>query len=744
MANIFDIPTKQTYVDTYVPLPFQAIAAVGDKIQKQNADTESAMSALENEISKLNVVGQVETRPGEFKSTGYKEHKDNLLNKTHVKIKQIVDDHLSGKIDANQFQSSFGNLQKEILGDYEKLKFASANSKTIDEQAKLVRTNPKVAEDSSVLNLHYKENQRLLDNPFSNEYMGAAIGTVVDEVEAVNKFVRDNKDQVLRYVNENKGGYHTQGYITGVSGERLRNEVHALFNEHEIGRQYRRRLDRAFDDGAYGTDEKGNPITFDTPTIITKKDKDGKVISLEKSTFGRDRMRENEEKFTQAVILKGVSETPHLSTNVDVFAQEKRAADREGQYKDPQNPIVPMDQMFLNKSGKIDLNVNNPFKEFGQFDDNGNFTSNNITMNNSLKELSTSFADPNKANPLDLKAVTSSAFGIPKSQKGQVILSNEKLKMVKNYYKNIIPPSFKGTVDEYIQNEAKRLRTDIDGIGNIAIGLMAKNYKEAVSSQKATPVFNQPTQESLTSRLLPSANNPSGFIINAEIKDMSGNNIVYEDNEDKIKTFDKSNIITGSNNLPGYFVVKLSNGNYVQANFQDPILTANHKDLIDFNNSISNTLKIPISNEVINKNNSSIDERYTSGINQINKELLSLDAKTAKSVTGQVEKAKESLKNWKDNYNKNIEYLDDNGYKLAVTRKINIGGQLQDVAVFNKYATNESGVDQKIFIVNQDGQFIQEDQANINAAIMPYLFQNNIKNALSTEAKAKTGTNLYN
>ena len=36
MANIFDIPTKQTYVDTYVPLPFQAIAAVGDKIQKQN------------------------------------------------------------------------------------------------------------------------------------------------------------------------------------------------------------------------------------------------------------------------------------------------------------------------------------------------------------------------------------------------------------------------------------------------------------------------------------------------------------------------------------------------------------------------------------------------------------------------------------------------------------------------------------------------------------------------------------
>ena len=66
------------------------------------------------------------------------------------------------------------------------------------------------------------------------------------------------------------------------------------------------------------------------------------------------------------------------------------------------------------------------------------------------------------------------------------------------------------------------------------------------------------------------------------------------------------------------------------------------------------------------------------------------------------------------------------------------------MAVFNKYATNESGVDQKIFIVNQDGQFIQEDQANINAAIMPYLFQNNIKNALSTEAKAKTGTNLYN
>ena len=743
MANIFDIPTKQTYVDTYVPLPFQAIAAVGDKIQKQNADTESAMSALQNEIAKLNVVGQVEVGPGVFRPTGYKEHKDNLLKNTESIFNKIAEDHIAGKTDANQFTTAFNNARKEILGDYEKLKFASGNSKTIDEQAKLVRLNKDSASDKSVLNLHYKENQRLLDNPFSNEYMGAAIDEITNENQAQHQTAAGIQKKFLgREQYTSPDGIRRYTTKSGVSKNDIINLVNSSFDNDPIGHQAARRINFELEGQK---DQNGNDVTWNTPYSYTQKVKDAKGHEKEvtiNTTVGDYKYNKYKEKYTQGVIA--IAETTDFNDHYVNMNTGGGGGRREGQDKDPQNPIVPMDQMFLNKSGKVDLNVNNPFKEFGQFDDNGNFTSNNITMNNSLKEMSPSFADPNKANLLDLRAVGSSAFGIPQSQKGQVVLSNEKLKMVKNYYKNIIPPSFKGTVDEYIQNEAKRLRTDIDGIGNIAIGLMAKNYKEAVSSQKATPVFNQPTQESLTSRLLPSANNPSGFIVNAEIKDMNGNNIVYEDNENKIKTFDKSNIITGSNSLPGYFVVKLANGDYVQANFQDPILTANHKDLINFNNSISNTLKIPISNEVINKNNSSIDERYNSGINQINKELLSLDAKTAKSVTGQVEKAKESLKNWKDNYNKNIEYLDDNGYKLAVTRKINIGGQLQDVAVFNKYATNESGVDQKIFIVNQDGQFIQEDQANINAAIMPYLFQNNIKNALSTEAKAKTGTNLYN
>ena len=587
MANIFDTPTKQTYVDTYVPLPFQAIAAVGDKIQKQNADTESAMSALENEIAKLNVVGQVETRPGEFKSTGYKEHKDNLLNNTHVKIKQIVDDHLSGKIDANQFQSSFGNLQKEILGDYEKLKFASANSKTIDEQAKLVRTNPKVAEDSSVLNLHYKENQRLLDNPFSNEYMGAAIGTVVDEVEAVNKFVRDNKDQVLSYVNQNKGGYHTQGYITGVSGERLRNEVHALFNEHEIGRQYRRRLDRAFDDGAYGTDEKGNPITFDTPTIITKKDKDGKIISSEKSTFGRDRMRENEEKFTQAVILKGVSETPHLSTNVDVFAQEKRAADRKAQ--EERASMTPWNITTTDVASKDNISVMNnilakkPGGSAFEMDRSGKLVDKSEISGKRNDNVNAFFSIDPVNNPY---GQTGFAAGI-----GIKILqaTRDNLLGIKNKQTEIYTGEQSKAVKEVIEFLKNSNQYDEKKPANAQYQNGLKLYEAAIKSgvlnSMAVPEFPQKIAKDFGDAYIPKGKyNDAGNLISTS-GGRAGIFSIPGIDQDKVIEFMTDATVIGPDVIqgPDYMKFQTKNGKSFSAKINSPTLQAAFNGLSDFN-----------------------------------------------------------------------------------------------------------------------------------------------------------------
>ena len=330
MANIFDTPTKQTYVDTYLPLPFQAIAAIGEKIDKKNTDTEASISALESEISKLDVVGQVNVTPTKTASTGYKEFKDGLLKNIKTKHDDLSGQLARGDIDSNQFSRKAKDMQREFVEDYEKLKFASNNSALIREQNKINRANSDVALDPSVLNSNYIANQAVVSNPWS-EYTNTAARKVVNPERAAAEFASNNKDAILRYVNENKGGYHTQGYVTGVSAERLKEQVHSFFNKHEIGIQYRERLNRDLLDGKYGNDDDGNPITFDTPTVITKKDKNGKVISEEASTFGKDIMRKNEEDFTKAVISKGAGETPHLNTNVDIFAQEKRAADRKAQ-----------------------------------------------------------------------------------------------------------------------------------------------------------------------------------------------------------------------------------------------------------------------------------------------------------------------------------------------------------------------------------------------------------------------------
>lgn len=586
MANIFDIPTKQTYVDTYVPLPFQAIAAIGEKIDKKNTDTEASISALESEISKLDVVGQVNVTPTKTASTGYKEFKDGLLKNIKTKHDDLSGQLARGDIDSNQFSRKAKDMQREFVEDYEKLKFASNNSALIREQNKINRANSDVALDPSVLNSNYIANQSVVNDPWS-EYTNTAPRKVVNPERAAAEFASNNKDAILRYVNENKGGYHTQGYVTGVSAERLKEQVHSFFNKHEIGIQYRERLNRDLLDGKYGNDDDGNPITFDTPTVITKKDKNGKVISEEASTFGKDIMRKNEEDFTKAVISKGAGETPHLSTNVDVFAQEKRAADRKAQ--EERASMTPWNITTTDVASKDNISVMNnilakkPGGSAFEMDRSGKLVDKSEISGKRNDNVNAFFSIDPVNNPY---GQTGFAAGI-----GIKILqaTRDNLLGIKNKQTEIYTGEQSKAVKEVIEFLKNSNQYDEKKPANAQYQNGLKLYEAAIKSgvlnSMAVPEFPQKIAKDFGDAYIPKGKyNDAGNLISTS-GGRAGIFSIPGIDQDKVIEFMTDATVIGPDVIqgPDYMKFQTKNGKSFSAKINSPTLQAAFNGLSDFN-----------------------------------------------------------------------------------------------------------------------------------------------------------------
>lgn len=384
-VNRFDVAQGQRYVSTYVPLPFEELAAVGERMQKNTLAKEAEMSQLEKLIADTKVANQVfsegsgDDRGLKYRNTGYGEYKNQLLDKARTAHQQITDDYLAGKLTPQQLAQKTNEFNNQFKTDYQKLKIAEANSANIFKQDEEYRKNQEVGQKTYLANQLGKEGARLLSDPFGVDYKGAPINKGIDEIETLNKFAGQFQDKILKNSSSWKDQYGKIHYksTTGVGENDIRTAVSAAFEQDNIGHDYRERVQRQLNDSGKSWNDK---IEINVPTY----DKQGKQTGTEKKkvNLGDYIYNHEKEQFTLGVIAKARKENPDEKIMSDEFGdwQKKRAVEDQDAKKhliwtaattpsDPNNP----NNTYAGMNNSISTSS---FGKLWKFDDKGELVSN--------------------------------------------------------------------------------------------------------------------------------------------------------------------------------------------------------------------------------------------------------------------------------------------------------------------------------------------------------------------------------
>lgn len=252
-SNRFDTSQQYQYVPSHIPLPFEQIAGLGEKIQAEHAAKQGEMDALEQQLAKIKVADQVLSEgSGEdlgikYRNTGYGSFKNQVLTKAKQANQQLAADYQAGKLDANQFSQKVRQIQSDFMDDYNKLKVAEANSAIIEEQDKAYRQNKQVGMNPFLANQLAAEGSRLLSNPFTTDYKGAPIGEAIDVEKSKNEYADKFQSQIL---STGAGKRDANGMIiysdkSGVTRDRIIDSVNSSFDQDPmLGTQTREQTNR--------------------------------------------------------------------------------------------------------------------------------------------------------------------------------------------------------------------------------------------------------------------------------------------------------------------------------------------------------------------------------------------------------------------------------------------------------------------------------------------------------------------
>ena len=332
-VNRFDQPIGQRYVSQYVPLPFQELAALGENIQKRSQTADDQMSALEKMIADVNVVNEVYSAgdlndPGYgYRSTGYLDYKNELLNKVKTGHAELYDKYKNNEIDLKEFEKRARDFNNQFKQDFSKLKLAEANSAVIQKMDEERRKNQEAGKYGYLNNELAKEGYRLRQNPFSTEYKGAPISKFIEEEDLVNKFADNFKDKILKDTSmyrDAAGKLHYRS-ISGVSEQHVLNSLKGLGNS-SIAKQWE-------DEVEYNLNHLGKNWNSEYTYKIPEYDKKGNQIGEKevKTTIGDYLYKQKQQNFVEAVINKAVKQDLKediKSDNVWDY-QRKKAIDEE-------------------------------------------------------------------------------------------------------------------------------------------------------------------------------------------------------------------------------------------------------------------------------------------------------------------------------------------------------------------------------------------------------------------------------
>ena len=234
MANIFDTPTDQKYIETFIPRPLEEIGNMA-KNWTDNFNKDLSKLEVSDPIAKLNPRATFKiydaSAPGGERdiSLDWNNQKNNYLQQLNSQKNKIVDDFMASK-DEEAFKRNSRNYLNEANGVYNNFAQKEKVAKQIEDYNKELAKNPDYALKGHLGQKVKAYNTKFYQdaaNGIEQDYAPSSVAKDTDRPEEVKKYFKDIGSEVLEsYSNPTGTGYIKTHYREGIP----QTKIEGLFN----------------------------------------------------------------------------------------------------------------------------------------------------------------------------------------------------------------------------------------------------------------------------------------------------------------------------------------------------------------------------------------------------------------------------------------------------------------------------------------------------------------------------------
>lgn len=643
-SNRFDTSEGQQYVSQYIPLPFEAISALGEKTNHNFAEGKAAEA-------QLGALGQaIKAAPM------YQEDRLKFVNSYNEQLKTLVDE-AKGDYGSKDFQAKVNALTTEFKNDPKVQAFKG----TLDAYEEYTKRKGK---EGAERDLDYTYERDAAGNFIQKDVIkDGKYNSRFTKYEDWNKTGKDVmgkiaedatvKEMGLDLGNTRINNGETEvwsrktGKFEGVTNTKLGNLSKLMVGEYANTNAGKHHLQSLLgEDIDYqqlnNLAQSGNEQAIKTKAVIDKE-------------FENHLFRSNA---NQIGVKTETTYDDHLVTNrAKVAANDAVKKSLE---------TIPLDVINYAQNKPADLNKAIPetWKSLFSFDENGNPK----IAQNTFKEgeIFTS-SSTGKQYPISMPGMT-----IEDAKKTKGYARVRELNNVWSVYKDGIKvdqvaPSSTSSVNsdlikqkQFAANDYLRATGQLEDykkkypnpsdMAEAALKDMAQGVKSGTYHNQAVPIFSEETNQALTKRLLPTFNEKgditgAGLVGNMSVLDDLGNVVPYS--EDAKLTDLKGAKVTGGSFIGGD-VIKVTKVDGTTANLKlnMPILNARNKGITEFIQNTNKQVAQPLTLNEQKIRTKNITEKYLNEIQKIQesksdpriKELKIEDAKHVINTIASLEK----------------------------------------------------------------------------------------------------------
>lgn len=571
--NRFSTVGQSEYTPQHVPLPFEAIAALGERTQK---DYDKSLKDLEvtDPIAKLNPRTAIKVyNPNSPEgisdaSLDWTSQRDQAVNSLNAEKNKITDDYIQSG-DTETFKKKSREYINKAAQIHSNLSAKEAVAKQVNDYNKELAKNKDFA-------LQGHLGQKLLDYNTQffkdaaegniRDYNPYDVASPTDRPKEVKEYFNSMGKEILQsFSDPTNTGYIRTKYREGLSGNKISNVFNSWYQNSKVQDDIRlEALDLA---ARKGIDTKAE-VTVKVP--VSKNAKTGEITYKEEKMPWIDAYEEQALNQVKDIALGFKSSSGKDDLSGDESYWKKRKEEDE---KLAQIASTTPETLTLRDNGSLKTMMPEGLSKF--YDNNDINLSNNVQAGSKQQGdevakmggwINLELGDSKKSNDLQKNAIeytnqlfenASKILGISKKEVA------ERYKKEDNGYKWL-----KGTVENHYQN----LTLEKNNVATL----------QAPEQIAATNFFlgGNPSEKESPDAIAPN-------IRNAELTDLQGNRI---DNKKGINS-NNYNVSSIGFDKPGQIVLSGSNGTQLLMNTNYPTFNKVTQPMVDINNGATNYLK---------------------------------------------------------------------------------------------------------------------------------------------------------